>query len=394
MFENEMLKLKKLYEEGCFEKEFYSKKIGSVSMFDSYESFCRIPFTYKNELRETTAFERTSAGNGEVYGIFSSSGTTGNKTYYVYSKEDKLVHEKFVRTFFSELGVTPDDLGGVFAPIDTGVMAQTMMWQFTTMGAGYVNCVVPSPENIVDMVSTLPITAAASRPDILSTLAYKPEWTKAAQESRVNKLLAGGGFLSEERRRLLEKTWNAQVYNMFGMSEMFGPMAGECRCQDGQHYLSEYLMIELINLETKMPAAEGETGIAVYTSLWRKGFPLLRYWTDDVMEIKYGKCSCGSELPKIYFHGRLGDCISLENRKIFPKMLEEILLSNGLVHDYRAVKKEDKITVYIEKDPEIKVSEECISSIRELFTADTNIEYTEPGELHYAGHGKKFFDEN
>lgn len=45
----------------------------------------------------------------------------------------------------------------------------------------------------------------------------------------MNKLLMGGGFLSSERRKILEDAWGAECYNMFGMSEMFGPMAGECK---------------------------------------------------------------------------------------------------------------------------------------------------------------------
>ena len=121
-------------------------------------------FTYKDDIRSTEVYDRTPSSEGEVYGIFSSSGTTGKKTYYVYSKEDKLVHERFVRTFFSGVGIDEKDLGAVCAPIDTGVMAHTMMWQFTTMGAGYVTCVEPSPENIIDLITSVPVTQL--RPDL------------------------------------------------------------------------------------------------------------------------------------------------------------------------------------------------------------------------------------
>ena len=392
MFDEEMKKLKELYESGCYEQKFYSSKIQDGSVFDSYEKFCSIPFTYKDEIRATTAYERTPVANDEVYGIFSSSGTTGKKTYYIYSKEDKSVHETFVKTFYTELGITPEDLGGVCAPIDTGVMAHTMMWQFTTMGAGYVTCVEPSPDNIAELISTLPVTVIATRPDVVSTLAYSPEWKKAAQDSKVSKLILGGGFLSNGRRNLLQDTWNAKVYNMFGMSEMFGPMAGECRFQDGQHYLNNYLMIELIDPQTGNPVKLGESGVAVYTTLWKKGFPLLRYWTDDVMSITYETCKCGSIFPRLYHHGRLGDCIKIDGRTIFPKMLEEILLSNQLIFDYQVIKSGEKITVFVEKAPDVLVSEECIKQIKQLFTNETVIEFKEPGSLHYTGHGKRFFE--
>lgn len=386
-----MKRLEALRQNGCFKKEFYSSRLRPDS-FDSYERFCEIPFCTKEEIRATNAYERTSSDGGDVYGIFSSSGTTGEKTYYIYSREDKRVHEEFVRTFFSQIGIGAGDLGGVCAPIDTGVMAHTMMWQFTTMGAGYVTCVEPSPENIVSLVTSLPVTAVATRPDILSTVAYRPEWAQAAKNSRVTKLLPGGGFLSGSRRKLLEKTWNAKAYNMFGMSEMFGPMAGECTCQDGQHYLDDYLMIEIIDPETGMPAAEGAVGVAVYTTLWKKGFPLLRYWTDDVISLKNEPCGCGSSLPRIYYHGRLGDCIRLGDRIVFPRMLEEILIDNGCIFSYRAEKSGDSVTVTVET-PDAAPAEAIIAPVRELFNAETAVRFVGVGALGYKGHGKKFFDE-
>ena len=325
MFTKELEKLKKLYKKGIYTPEFYSKKVKETS-FDSYKEFLKIPFTYKYELRNSTVEQRSTTSAKDIYGVFSSSGTTGEKTFYIYNKNDKQVHEEFVRTFFTELGITEEDLGGVFAPVDTGVMAHTMMWQFTTMGAGYINSPIPSPENIVDTITKVPVTVVATRPSIASGVAYNPYITEIARNSKVKKLLMGGGFLSSERRKLLEKSWNAECYNMFGMSEMFGPMAGECRKKNGQHYLSDYLMIEIVNPTTGKPVNIGEIGVAVYTTLWDKGFPLLRYWTDDLMSLDFSKCECGSVNPRLFFKGRLNDCFIINGEYIFPENEENILI--------------------------------------------------------------------
>ena len=394
MYTKEMDALRGLYEAGKYNMAMYKEKIADVHCFDSYEEFQNIPFSYKDEIRQTEVFERTTCNKEDVYGIFSSSGTTGRKTYYVYSKKDKAVHEEFVNTFYSELGITAEDLGGVCAPVDTGVMAHTMMWQFTTRGAGYVNCPIPSPENIVDLITSVPVTVVATRPDVVSTIAYNKEWIEKAQKSKVKKLLLGGGFLSDGRRKLLENIWDAEVYNMFGMSEMFGPMAGECRQKNGQHYLDQYLFIELIDPVSKKPAKKGEAGVAVYSTLWDKGFPLLRYWTDDLMSISYETCACGSSLPRIFYHGRLGDCIFVGTRKIFPVMLEEILLFYGFIHDYRAEQHGQKVVVSIEKPGDVRIPDAMTEEIRQLFGCDVEMKALLPGELNYRGHGKRFFGEN
>ncbi len=390
MFEKELEQIRALYRQGIYSPEFYSKRISGEECLLDYGAFTEIPFMYKQEIRSTTAYERTTAGKDEVYGIFSSSGTTGDKTYYVYSKKDKKVHETFVKAFYSELGIRPDDLGGVFAPVDTGVMAHTMMWQYTTMGAGYVNCPEPSPENMIEIVQTLPVTVIATRPNVVCTIAANPAFVEAARKSSVKKMLMGGGFLSEGRRRLIEDIWGADCYNMFGMSEMFGPMAGECRQKDGQHYLDQYLMIEIIDPKTKRPVKEGDIGIAVYTTLWDKGFPLLRYWTDDLMAIDRSPCRCGSKYPRLRYKGRMADCLVLDGEYVFPEALENCLMKHGFFLDYEARQEQGGIRVLVEKDPAQEVPEQMMQEIKEIFHGEAAVTFAAPRQLGYPGHGPRF----
>jgi len=391
-FVSELQIVKELYKNGIFSPDFYKSRIKDESVFDSYEAFQTIPFMYKKELRSTSAMERTTTPKSDIYGVFSSSGTTGEKTFYVYSKKDKLVHEEFVRTFYTELGVCPEDIGGVMAPVDTGVMAHTMMWQFTTMGAGYVNCPIPSPENMIDTVYKVPVTIIATRPSTATGVAYNPFLVEKANKSSVRKLFLGGGFLSGERRKLLENAWGADCYNMFGMSEMFGPMAGECRQQDGLHYLDKYLMIEIVNPSTGEPVKDGEAGVAVYTTLWNKGFPLLRYWTDDMMIIKHEKCPCGSDNPRLYYLGRINDSFMINGKYIFPESVENILFAHGYIGEYRVEKEKEGFLVKVEAlNTEVK---QCVlEELEELFEGPVKVEIVSPGGLNYDGHGKRFIEE-
>lgn len=389
MYDAELLKLRNLYKKGIFEPEFYKKKITCIEQLDDYDTFQSIPFTYKNEIRNTSVEERTTTRPEDIYGIFSSSGTTGEKTYYIYNRNDKRVHEDFVRTFFTELGITEKDIGGVMAPVDTGVMAHTMMWQFTTMGAGYVNCPIPSPENIIDTITKVPVTVIATRPSIASGIAYNPVIQQMAQKSHVKKLLTGGGFLSKERRKLLEQSWHAECFNMFGMSEMFGPMAGECREKNGLHYLNNYLMIEVVDPHSGKPVDEGEPGVAVYTTLWDKGFPLLRYWTDDIMILTTQRCDCGSKYPRLFYLGRLADSYIVNDAYVFPENLENILFKYGFIGEYCVEKSKNHYLVKTEGN-EDSYSNEMEAEIRTLFGADVIVEIVPPKSLNYDGHGRRF----
>lgn len=390
MYECELNKLLNLYKRGLFSKRYYKERIEGEKSFSSYDQFCKIPLMDKKSIRDTAIFERTNTSKSDVYGIFSSSGTTGDKTFYVYNKNDKKVHEEFVRTFFDEMKISNDDIGGVMAPVGTGVMAHTMLWEFSAVGAGYINCPEPSPKNMIEIIEKIPVTVIATRPNIASSIAYFPELCSKAQVSSVKKLALGGGFLSEARRKMIEEAWNAECFNCFGMSEMFGPMAAECREKNGLHYLDKYLMIELLDPINKKPVSEGQPGIAVYTSLWEKGFPLLRYWTDDMMIIDRSKCKCGSSNPRIRYLGRLADCIILDGNYIFPEQVENILFENGFKGEYRVVKESNQISVFTEI-AEQKDFTKIQTLLEQLFLhRKVNVSLVPIGDLDYKGFGKRF----
>ncbi len=390
MYERELKQLKALYESGLYNPPFYARRIKGIEDFADYENFLKIPFMYKDDIRSCKAYDRTSVKPEDVYGIFSSSGTTGEKTFYVYSNRDREVYEEFVKEFYTELGVKKTDLGGVFAPVDTGVMAHSMMWQFTTMGAGYVTCVEPSPENMIEFIQKLPVTIVATRPSLVCSIVGNPEYEKIARESNVRMMLLGGGFLSEGRRKIIEKTWGAKCYGMFGMSEVFGPMGGECRFQDGVHYLDKYILIEVIDPQTLLPVKDGEPGVAVYTTLWDKGFPLLRYWTDDVIRLDRSPCACHRNLPRMRYQGRLADCLIINGKYVFPAALEECLFKYGFTGEYRALQKDGKVTVVLERLDGFRISEQMKKEIDEIFMGEVDIVFKSSEEMRYNGHDVRF----
>ncbi|WP_417229593.1 phenylacetate--CoA ligase family protein [Thermophilibacter sp.] len=390
MYETELQRLTELRETGLFSGRFYAERLISADGGDpltSYERFRRIPFMTKDQIRRASVEERTATAPEDVYGVFSSSGTTGRRTMYVYSRNDKNVHERFVRTFLAEIGVTARDLGAVMAPIGTGVMAHTMMWEFTTMGAGYVNCPEPSPENMLETVEDVPVSVVATRPDVVSAACYRPELRERFAASGVRLLLLGGGFLTEGRRALLERVWGARCYSLFGMSEVFGPMAAECQRRDGLHYLDDYLLIEVLDPLTHEPVGDGEVGVAVYTTLWDKGFPLLRYWTDDYVSVTHESCGCRLDLPRMRFFGRRADGLFPSPRHrdqpiVFPKQIEETLFSHGLVGEYLCDVRDESLVVRSERcDLAEADSRAAEAELSELCALPVSVKLVDPGTL-------------
>ncbi|GHV16436.1 hypothetical protein AGMMS49938_16430 [Fibrobacterales bacterium] len=199
----------------------------------------------------------------------------------------------------------------------------------------------------------------------------------------------GGGFLSKERRKLLENVWDATCYNLFGMSEMFGPIAAECTFRDGMHYRNDYLFIEVIDPVTHKPTQNGEIGIAVYSSLWQKGFPLLRYWSDDFISINMETCKCGSSLPRLYFHGKMADHIYSQGVYVFPEHVENILFENGFIGDYKVKISNEKVEVLIESS-KTNNTDTIVVQLTKLLSKRVEVIFLPYGALNYSSFGNRF----
>lgn len=370
-------------QKGYFNLPFYinhcQKKGINLSEVKTEDDFLMIPFTIKEDLRNTTVYDRTKTDSKDIYGVYSSNGTTGKKTFYVHSRKDHAKQAEFVKTFYSAIGMSKGGLGAVLGPIGSPIMGHCMIWQFHAMQMGVTLCPEPSPENIIDIIQKLPVTDIATLPQVASVMALKPEWRECAKKSSVERLVLGGDFLSDARRKLLEETWNAKVYNSFGMSEVFGPIGNECMQQAGFHYQDKDIYIEIVSPETGKPVEPGEVGVGVYTTLWEKGFPLLRYWSGDLLRIIQEPCRCGSNLPRFEYFGRMTDCVQVANGTwISPKQVEEHTLSAGISHCQVQFHENGKACLLYD-EAGVKPTEELLTQLKELLSC--NVIWGEPMPL-------------
>lgn len=320
----------RLWEEGAYDTAFYRKKLAACGLtgicVDSQEQFKRLPLITKEDLRTFSPNERKNCAPEDIISYFTSSGTTGIKTVYAFSQEDKRRQEAVTRTLYTPLGLGPDDLGLVAVPLGSGNMGHSMIWQYTVMGASFYCVNSPNLDEIRFALANLPVTTVSTLPSLAVSMNDSEEDRAIACNAGVKRLLVGGDAMSPSRRRSIERLYKAKCYNSFGMSELFGPIANECTKQDGMHFCDDTLFIEVLDPDTLEEVPEGETGIAVYTALWRKGSPLIRYMSDDLISISHEPCTCGSRLPRLYHKGRYSfTCRNHANRIVSPYDVEQIL---------------------------------------------------------------------
>jgi len=89
------------------------------------------------------------------------------------------------------------------------------------------------------------------------------------------------------------------TFDIPGLTELYGPGTGlECGAHDGITTGPITTSWRSSDPETLKPAAPGETGEMVVTTLRKEAAPLIRYRTRDLTRLLPGRCACGSILPR------------------------------------------------------------------------------------------------
>lgn len=115
----------------------------------------------------------------------------------------------------------------------------------------------------------------------------------------------------------LQDAFDAQVLEYIVMSELSCPVAWTCASHQGLHINSDYLVVEILNLNSDDPVPPKTVGEVVITDLQNYLMPLIRYRTGDLASYIPGLCSCGRALPLITpIEGRISSSLFLGSQII------------------------------------------------------------------------------
>ncbi|HUT00122.1 MAG TPA: hypothetical protein VMY59_07395 [Candidatus Thermoplasmatota archaeon] len=132
-----------------------------------------------------------------------------------------------------------------------------------------------------------------------------------------------GSSLHTALKGLIEKTFNAQVFESYGSTES-GPIAFQCR-YGKYHVMSDYVYLEF--LKDGEPVKSREAGKVVLTKLFGNGTPIIRYTAmNDIVAPLYEKCNCGLSgilIDKIYGREDIS-LYSIDGKILLPSSFGEI----------------------------------------------------------------------
>jgi phenylacetate-CoA ligase len=128
-----------------------------------------------------------------------------------------------------------------------------------------------------------------------------------------------GPDLDGTLRRQLQDLWGCPVYDTYGTHEI-GTGGFECPQQSGLHFMEDAVYMEVVDVDSGKPVAQGERGNLVATVFFRSMPPVIRYNLRDLGRIvSEGRCECGSHFRRMdHLLGRSDAMVKLRGVNVYP----------------------------------------------------------------------------
>ncbi len=329
----QLARLKNLVETLYSRVAFYRNKLDATGVrprdLQTLADIVKLPFTAKDDLRETYPYGLLACPASEIEEIHMSSGTTGVPVVDAYTRYDVECWEEAMARTLSGAGATRHD-----------TVQNCYGYGLFTGGLGVHYGAKRIGANIIPMSSGNTQKQLMVMRDFGSTiLTCTPSYALfMAEEARetgydIKKMGIRAGCFgaepwSENMRKQIESELGIDAYDIYGLTEITGPgVAFECECKDGMHINEDLFYPEIVDPETGRPLPDGEKGELVFTTLVKEGTPLLRYRTRDITFITRGTCGCGRTTAKIHrLFGRTDDMLIIRGVNVFPSQIEHALI--------------------------------------------------------------------
>ena len=304
----------------------------------SADDIVKLPFTTKQDLRDTYPYGMFAVPMDDVVRLHASSGTTGKQIVVGYTKNDLDVWDNICARQLCAVGATKHDrihvsygyglftggfglhggatkLGATAIPVSSG-NTQRQITILRDFGSTVLCCTPSYAMYIAEVMSEEGVT-----PDDISLKAG----------------IFGAEPWTEEMRRQLEEKLGIKAYDIYGLTEIMGPgVAYECSAQHGMHVNEDHFIIEIIDPDTGAHVPDGEQGEIVFTCLTKEAFPVIRYRTRDIGIVTRDECPCGRTFARMSKPmGRTDDMLIIRGVNVFPSQIETVLLRLGYSPNYQ-----------------------------------------------------------
>lgn len=318
--------------------KFYRDKLDAMGIkpqdIQSVDDLSKLPFTYKQDLRDTYPYGLFAVPKEKLMRIQASSGTTGKMTVVGYTAQDiDDWAEDAARAIAAAGGNRTDYLHVSYGyGLFTGGLG--LHYGAEKLGATAIPVSSGNTKRQIDILCDFGSTILCCTP---SYAMYIGETIREMGIDPKALPLKAGIFGAEpwshEMRLAIEEALAIKAYDIYGLSEIMGPgVSFECSAQTGMHINEDKFLAEIIDPDTGEVLPDGEQGELVFTCIRKQALPLIRYRTRDIASLSREKCACGRTLIKMSKPcGRTDDMLIIRGINVFPSQIESVLLDLNLV---------------------------------------------------------------
>ena len=380
---------------------FYREALGGAGIepgdIASLDDVRALPFTSKDDFRDTYPYGLFAVPLDEVVEVHSSSGTTGKPVVGGYTKADLDLWSELIARLATAAGVTQGDVAHISFGYGMFTGGFGLHYGLQKIGATVVPHSTGNTQRQLQFMEDFGATVLVATPSYALHLGEAAAHAGVRGRLKLRLGLFGAEACSDALREQIEDRWQISATDNYGLTEVIGPgVAGECECKDGMHIAEDHFLVEVLDPATGEPVSDGEVGELVFTSLTKEASPVLRYRTRDLSRITRERCACGrttARMSKVV--GRTDDMFIISGVNVFPSNIESILFRiEGLEPHYEIVLERkgalDSFTVRVEVTEEIfngwmddlvafekRVTEE----LRSALLVRPKVKLVEPGTL-------------
>jgi len=323
----------------------YRKKMDKIGIKPSdikkMEDINKLPFTTKQDLRDSYPFGIFTAPQSEIVRIHASSGTSGKLTVAGYTQNDLDIWSQVVARSLVATGCTKESIVNVAYGYGLFTGGLGLHYGSEKLGCMTVPVSSGNTKRQIQLLKDFGATTLCCTPSYALYLAdeMQNEGLKASDFS-LKQGIFGAEQWTQEMRREIQNRLGLKAFDIYGLSEICGPgVAVECEEQTGSHIWEDHFFPEIIDTESLEPQPCGTKGELVFTTLTKTGMPLIRYRTRDITSLTDKPCKCGrthTRMGKIF--GRSDDMLIIRGVNVFPSQIESALFSvEGVEPHYKII---------------------------------------------------------
>lgn len=314
---------------------FWTEKLAGVDPgeVDSLDALPELPFTVKQDLRDTYPTGMLIQPLDDTIRLHASSGTSGKPTIVCYSREDIAIWAEVNARALALAGARPDDTlhNGYGYGLFTGGLG--LHYGGERLGCTVVPVSGGNTALQLQLLEDLGSRVMSATPSFALLMAERAAELGVLDRIRAEIGILGAEPWSEGMRERIQEAWGGRLtaLDIYGLSEIIGPgVAMETADDLGVlNVFDDHFLPEIVDPETGALLPDGEWGELVLTTLTKTAQPVLRYRTRDITRIVPDGGVDGRHWTRIArLNGRADDMLIIRGVNVYPKEIESVLFDD------------------------------------------------------------------